>query len=101
MNDEELKRWFTEEHGYLCVHKLPTGEWAGLAPFIFTTGLCVGLDRSGYRTRFCYKNTRDALAAIVTWDGTGDPPGPWIKEKGPVERTNPNFKDIPIRVEQT
>lgn len=47
----------------------------------------------GYRRRFCYAPGGDALRAAVKWDGEGDPPGPWIKEKspppGPADRLNP------------
>jgi hypothetical protein len=88
------------ESGYLIPKLLPTGEWACLSPFLFTWGLMVGVDESGYRTRFCYENLLEAAKAICTWDGVGDPPGNWIKEKGGVERSNPNFKGIDI-VEET
>ena len=57
----------------------------------------------GYRTRFCYPTRAQAQEALVAWDGQGDPPGAWIKEKGPgVERSNPNrahFQDIPLIIE--
>jgi hypothetical protein len=60
--------------------------------------LCVGLDEIGYRTRFCYPDFLSASLALSQWDGRGDPPGPWIKEKGVRERNNPqSFKRIPIR----
>ena len=89
-----------ERDGYLHVRKLRTGEMIGLQRLIFTVGLCVGLDRHGYRTRFCYPTMRDALFASLTWDGEGDPPGPWIKEKGMVERNNPRaLGGVPIVVE--
>jgi len=73
----------------------------GVAQFLLHIGIvCVGLDETGYRTRFCYEDKRTALFALLTWDGRGDPPGPWIKEKGRVERNNPaTFKGIPIETE--
>lgn len=71
-----------EYQGYTHVRQLPTGEWIGVFPFIYTTGLVVGLNSIGYRTRFCYEHLDDAIAASVIYDGTGDPSGPWIKEKG-------------------
>lgn len=84
------------EHGYRLPHRLPSGEWAALLPLLFTTGLVVGLDPFGiYRTRFCYPAPRDAFIALVCWSGQGNPPGPWIKEKGLshtgqyVDRNNP------------
>ena len=87
-------------YGYEQVRMLPTGEAAGLSRFLFTTGLCVGLTEIGYRTRFCYPDRASAEAALAEWDGNGDPPGPWIKEKGERERSNPaRFKGIPVEVE--
>ena len=71
--------------------ELPTGEWAGVRRMMFTNALLVGLDAFGYRTRFCYPLGMPALDALATWDGRGDPPGPWIKEKGARERTNPRY----------
>jgi hypothetical protein len=55
---------------------------------LFTYDLCVGLDETGYRTRFMYPDLGTALVALLAWDGLGDPPGPWIKQK-PGDRENP------------
>jgi hypothetical protein len=94
-----------EHEGYFFPGKLPaTGEWIGLRAFMYTVGLCIGLDEWGYRRRFCYPDLASALEALIAWDGEGDPPGPWIKEKGEDgERTNPTraatFKEIPIVTE--
>ena len=88
--------------GYEAPRQLPTGKWAALGRFLFTTGLVVGIDQSGYRTRFCYPSREDAALALKEWDGQGDPPGLWIKEKGAYERSNPRlsqFAGIPIVVE--
>lgn len=71
------------EMGYNCVSLLPvTKEWAGVMPMLYTTGLFVGLNEWGYRLRYCYEKYGDARAALFEWDGSGDPPGPWIKAKG-------------------
>jgi hypothetical protein len=95
VTEDQLK-----ELGYLFVRQLPTGEWAGLMRMMFTVGLFVGLDETGYRTRFCYERADQAWIALVTWDGTGDPCGPWIKEKGRVDRHNPRcFYGIPVVIE--
>jgi hypothetical protein len=95
MTEDQLK-----ELGYAMVRQLSTGEWAGLRRMLFTVGLFVGLDETGYRTRFCYEDAGSAFIALVTWDGRGDPCGPWIKEKGRVERHNPRrFYGIPVVIE--
>lgn len=77
------------EIGYVAPRILESGEWAALRKMLFTTGLFVGLDDMGWRTRFCYDKPEDASQALLNWSGFGDPPGPWIKEKGKIERSNP------------
>lgn len=67
---------------------LPTGEVAGVMDMLFTTGLFVGLDYVGMRTRFCFQRASDAEASLAEWDGKGFPPGWWIKQK-PEDITNP------------
>jgi hypothetical protein len=85
----EITEQAAKQLGYFPSRLLPTGEVAGIRSFIFTWGLVVGLDLSGYRTRFCYGSFYEAVSALMFWDGTGDPPGNWIKEKGAVERSGP------------
>ena len=84
-----------QDMGYLFVRQLPTGDWIGVYRFLYTTALLVGLDDAGYRTRFCYEHETDAIAAALIFDGTGDPPGPWIKEKGARERLGPGATEHP------
>lgn len=81
---------------------LESGEYAYVQRMLFTYGLLVGCDESGYRTRFCYEDAREAVHALLTWDGRGDPPGRWIKEKKRGgDRENPLrfLRGIPIVVE--
>ena len=86
------------EYGFVELKQLANGEIAGLSRFIFTTGLVVGIDDDfgaiKYRSRFCYEHAGAAREALQLWDGSGDPTGPWIKEKGSrVERLNPLLAD--------
>ena len=83
---------FLAEEGYIALRLMPDGSVAGVNPFIFTHGLCTRLDFGGYHARWCYPSRDDALIALAIWSGEGDPPGPWIKQKGPVERRNPASK---------
>ena len=83
--------------GYYRARQLPTGEWLALNRQIFTTGLCLVKEpalsdqvSNGLRTRFCFEHAHDAEAAFVAWDGIGDPPGNWIKQK-PQDRMNPRW----------
>lgn len=90
-----------EALGYESVRLLASGEYAGLMSFLYTTGLCVGLEQAGYRTRFCFPDQASAIQALNHWDGHGDPPGPWLKQKGEIERDNPrreanHFRGVPI-----
>jgi len=74
-----------------CARELPGRGVCGVQPFMFSCGLLTelrffdefGVEDGGYdyAARYCYPNLTEALAAIATWDGQGDPPGPWIKEK--------------------
>lgn len=81
MIDAEL----AEHWSFLRVREVPGRGDCAVQRFIFTCGLLVGvkLDRAciDYTARYCYDSARDALRALETWDGKGDPPGLWIKEK--------------------
>lgn len=77
------------DRGYREVRPLQ-GQFCGLLPFMYTTGLVVGLGDSGYQRRYCYEHLADARAALEAWDGADHPPGPWIKCKGPgIDLLNP------------
>lgn len=79
------------EEGYSFVRELPTVGFVGLLPHCFTVGLFCGLTIEGCAGRYCYPTLCDAIDAIQEWDGSGDPPGPWIKHK-PSERLGPGAK---------
>lgn len=84
--NEECERYPTREWmaEYDCPKQLPAlqNTWAGVKHLCFTAGLFVGLNPYGYEWRYCYPNMMDAVNALEAWDGSGDPPGPWIKIKG-------------------
>ena len=74
----------------------------GIAPQVYTWALMVDGDESGYERRYCYENLTDAHAALVIWDGTGHPTGPWLKIKGRWlgERVDLNQEDLAAWVEK-
>ena len=82
--------------GYWPAKRLPAGawegDWAGVCDQMFTASINVGIDRIGYKTRFCYETRQIAEAALLIWDGEGDPPGPWIKQI-PEDRHGPWYED--------
>lgn len=83
---------FLYSEGYRNLCCMPNGEIAGLKKYIFTTAVVIGLDKWGWRTRFCFETWAEAEASLNEWDGTGFPPGFWIKQK-PEEIPNPNRPD--------
>lgn len=70
------------DHNYRLVKQLPDGTWVGLQQRIFTVGLFVGINESGYEYHYCYATWGEAIMAITVWDGTQDAPGLWIVRKG-------------------
>jgi hypothetical protein len=70
-----------------------TGHWAHLAPMMFTVGIMVSSSAHGQPiTRWCYPGFVESFLALQEWDGVGDPPGDWIKQKGEGgDRHNPNL----------
>lgn len=78
--EPELLRLGDGGYSRLCVIG---GVICGLGRFAFTTGLMVGMTLGEpYSRRYCYEHEVEALVALLTWDGEGHPPGPWIKVKG-------------------
>lgn len=79
---------YLNANGYHRIKVMQDDTVCALQSQLYTTGIVVGLDRTGYKRRYCYERMEDAREALVQWDGAGDPPGPWIKEK-PSDRLGP------------
>lgn len=77
----ELQEILAKE-GYTDLRYIEGRGWCGLMRFVFTTGLCIGIDAYGYYGRYCYSDRLDALSNLHEWDGKEDPDGNWIKYKG-------------------
>jgi hypothetical protein len=90
----DMKR-FLEKQGFVSVKQLKNGEWIGISRMLYTWGLCVGLDKFGYKKRYCYERLSDAVGAVLLYEGEGDPDGPWIKVKGEEggDRLGPGLKE--------
>jgi len=68
------------------------GNIIALNRYAFTIGLIRGMDLYSIHERWCYPDMVEALMAYSEWDGLGDPPGNWVKHKGPgIDRLNPNL----------
>ena len=88
---------FLKDQGYYNLREVPGRGICGLHRFIFTVGLIYGLDKYGYKGRWCYAGNLEARKALEEWDGVGDPPGAWIKYKGiGGERSNLLFAEQTI-----
>jgi len=70
------------EEGYFEIREIPGNGICALMRFVFTVGLVVKIDPTGYERRYCYSSLREAMDDINSWDGTGHPQGNWIKCKG-------------------
>lgn len=80
----ERIRPILEENGYFQLRVVEGRGICGLEMFLFTVGLCYGLDYCGRRGRYCYPHSLapEAVMALAVWDGKEDPMGRWIKHKG-------------------
>ena len=86
---DELSKILKSE-GYYEMREIEGVGICGLYKYIFPTGLTIGHNEIGYYGRYCYSTEREALEALNSWDGKGDPEGLWLKYKGSGgERTNP------------
>lgn len=83
------REWFAVEC-YLHPRQLPDGRWIAVQNMLFTAGLFVDIQEFSWGSRFCFETTEEAERACEEWDGQGDPPGMWIKEK-PSDRSNPRW----------
>jgi len=79
--------------GYRKLRVVAGGKLCGILPQLFTTSLVVGLNDVGYERRYCYEKSYEAEEMLAAWDGVGDPPGPWVKEK-PSDRLGPGAAEI-------
>ena len=92
-NRELIQR--LESEGYYNIRYVQGKGLCGLREFLFTIGLCYGLEENSYAGRYCYPkhSATDSHIALTTWNGKGDPIGNWIKHKGfGGEYTNANYK---------
>ena len=82
----------TNHYGIICISQ-----------FLFTYGLLIKVDETGYNRRYCYSNLEDAINSLnllIQLDNLEDeslipfdpPDNKWLKRKGnPYEITNPNL----------
>lgn len=71
-----------------AIRQMPDGSVCCVQRQLFTYGLLCGITALTYQRRYCFEHREDAEESLKKWNGTGDPPGMWIKEK-PSERLGP------------
>jgi len=86
MTDQERLNYleiFLKENGYYNLKVIEGKGICGLQNFIYTIGLCYGIDEIGYYGRYCFPKefTLDSIIALSVWNGKEDPAGRWIKHK--------------------
>ena len=89
MTDDELKVQLKKE-GFKEIRYVKGKGWCGIKGFMFTVGLCCGLDKLGWDHRYCYppEQVMVPILQLLVWsksedEVTEDPQDPfWIKRKG-------------------
>lgn len=70
--------------GFYNIREFPFGTVA-LRDYVNTCDIVVGIKGTAYKRRYSYDSRHHAQKALESWDGQGDPSGPWLKCKGPDE----------------
>ena len=95
---------FLHECGYQHVRRIDHTMWAALERKLYTTAITIGDwgDKDSVSDSWCYRSAREALAALVAWEGNdwrGEPKG-WIRHPDTGRRvsTDPDERDETGRV---
>lgn len=60
------------ENNYENVREID-GMVCAISRFMFTVGVCYGIDLTGYRGRFCFDSYQNAELFLKEWDGKTPP----------------------------
>ena len=60
------------DNGYENIREI-NGMVCATSRFIFTVGVCYGIDMIGYKGRFCFDNYAFAQLFLEEWDGVTPP----------------------------
>ena len=69
--NSELEKLLAAE-GYENVREID-GMVCATVRFIYTVGVCYGIDSIGYRGRFCFDSQQNAELFLKEWDGVTSP----------------------------
>jgi len=76
-----LSTLYFSEMGYTQPRQLRDGTWVALLQLMFTTGICVGLDRAGYARRYCFDDIEKCLTEYQKLQSINDEPKGWIAKR--------------------
>lgn len=99
MSKEQLEEVAKQDGYFLLTWKKFQGRevLCGLYRFIFTVGLVIDIDETGYLGRYCFPDMIDAIDIVNNMpdelpDRIEDMKGNWIKFKGHIEVSNKNYQ---------
>ena len=55
--------------GYMELREVEGWGMCGISRFIYTCGVCYGMDATGMRGRFCFDTYQNASLFLRDWDG--------------------------------
>ena len=61
-----------ESYGYEEIRCID-GIWCGLMRFLYTVGVCHGMDEHSIKGRFCFDTYQNASLFLKDWDGETPP----------------------------
>src|SRR5262245_24839389 len=73
--EEELPEDVTKM--YIGIRRLPDGRIIGVHRLLYHWTMHVDIDEIGYADKDCYQTQEQALLAMLTWDGIGEPGYGW------------------------
>jgi hypothetical protein len=87
-----VNEMLSEDCRYVAVAYIPGRNLCGIRRMLFTVGIFYDMGYNCTGPRYCYHSMAEAVEAFNNWDGSGHPPGNWIKHKGrDIEESNPNY----------
>jgi hypothetical protein len=81
-----------QNQGYIAARVLEDGSVAALVPLIFTTGLCLGVNRTGYDRRYCFKDPLDAIQQFSLLKSEDDEPVGFIARRPEIREEDGSYK---------
>lgn len=69
VNRDEIIMKMCADLGYARLRVVPGRGVCGILRFIYTVGVCYGLDETGYAGRYCFDTAQNAGLFLQDWNG--------------------------------